>query len=60
MLNAVGPILLVAGQAYIDKDDNDTGADDATGQVLVWLPNLINALVRDKPLPVAPKALQPK
>lgn len=59
ILLMIGPWLTMAGMAKKAEDTNDTGQDDIIGNTLVYIGSLCTALVAGRPLPVAPKHLQP-
>ena len=53
------PVIHAAGEAYKGQDDNDTGRDDLIEVSLVYVADLLQAIVSDKPeLPKAPAILQ--
>lgn len=56
--NMAIPALQLAGEAKKAEDDNDTGKDDAIGVTLVFVGELLNALINGKPLPSIPDALR--
>lgn len=60
-VNMALPFIESAGRDYIGKDSNDVGKDDMIGQSLVYVANLLRAIINDKPeLPKVPEALRAK
>lgn len=51
------PFIKAAGEAKTSEDENDTGADDLQGQGLIYVAALLEALLKGKPLPKQPAAL---
>lgn len=58
LANMAIPALMLAGEAKKAEDTNNTGKDDAIGATLVYIADLLNALINGKPLPKAPDALK--
>jgi hypothetical protein len=58
LINMALPLLRAAGEAKQAEDENTTGKDDLIGLAMVFAADLLDAIVKDKPLPKAPKALQ--
>lgn len=54
---AIGPIAS-AGSYFVNKDSNEVGQDDLIGKTLLYVADILNALVIDKPAPKAPEFLR--
>lgn len=52
------PMIEMAAQSYINKDDNETGKDDMIGQSLHYAYKILTAVIDGKDIPKAPKELQ--
>lgn len=57
-LQSIVPYLGLTGQALIDVDENKTGADDFSGQLLVYAADAISAVLEDEDLPDLPDVLK--
>lgn len=58
LLKMATPLLRAAGEAKKSEDENTTGKDDAIGQSLVYIADLSDAIILNKPLPTAPDVLR--
>lgn len=57
MANMAIPAITGAGEMKKAEDENTTGKDDAIGVSLVFVADLLNALINGKPIPSVPDAL---
>jgi hypothetical protein len=48
------PMIRQAGEDKKAEDENKTGKDDMIGAALVFAADLLEAILKDKPLPKAP------
>jgi len=58
LLTFLLPMLEMAGIEYKNRDENDTGKDDAIGASLVYAAQLLKAILTGKDLPKAPEVLR--
>jgi len=56
-LVALAPYLGASGNALINLDDNKTGADDFSGELLIYASEVIGAVTSNEDLPAFPEFL---
>ena len=52
------PMIEMAGEHFIEQDENDTGKDDMIGQSLLYAAKLLKSVLSGKEPPKAPEILQ--
>lgn len=57
-IESLAPYLGATGTALIGLDENQTGADDLAGELLVYSAEVIGAVVNDEDLPPFPDSLK--